>query len=490
MKNKHSEKRKTNRREFLFSVSTGIAVSGILARGNSVVSAAPPLAAVLVRQNVADLNPNGPEINALRAGVAAMKALPANDFKNWQRQAQIHQDFCPHRNWFFLPWHRAYLYYFEQICRQASGNPDFSLPYWDWTTAPRVPAAFWGSDNTLMDTTRAIGPNDEADSESVGQPVIDDITGTRDFLTFASGVATQQQQPSRTGVLEGIPHNYIHGSFVLGNMETFMSPLDPIFWLHHANVDRLWTVWDQRNPGRTTNDTRWLNFELGTFFNLQGAQVTRKVSELLSTYRLGYRYPNQPETPVNPRALLAVVENAPVAALIEREVGKTATTRQPASAKLGAIPQALTTNIKRITPRTFNIIPNRSTLPMLRLTINVDVPKNTRTSVRVFLNAPATSVNTPIDDPSYVGTLFFFEGQSGGQTGATSHDGMTMNDGASRQFMLDVSDTIQRLVNNQRLSSLNDIEISFLPVIGGSRSTADTGEAEIKINSFKLESVP
>ena len=43
------------------------------------------------------------------AAVTAMQALPASDPRNWTKQAEIHQNFCPHGNWYFLPWHRAYL---------------------------------------------------------------------------------------------------------------------------------------------------------------------------------------------------------------------------------------------------------------------------------------------------------------------------------------------------------------------------------------------
>ena len=42
---------------------------------------------------------------------------------------------CPHANWWFLPWHRAYLYFFERILRWASGNAKFSLPYWNYCDA-------------------------------------------------------------------------------------------------------------------------------------------------------------------------------------------------------------------------------------------------------------------------------------------------------------------------------------------------------------------
>ena len=96
---------------------------------------------VLLRPNVSNLAPNHPILVSYRTAINAMKALPQSDPRNWTRQAQIHQGNntvrCPHGNWYFLPWHRAYLLAFERICRQLSGNPSFALPYWDWTANPR-----------------------------------------------------------------------------------------------------------------------------------------------------------------------------------------------------------------------------------------------------------------------------------------------------------------------------------------------------------------
>ena len=63
------------------------------------------------------------------AAVKAMKELPATDRRNWKSQAQIHADRCPHGNWFFLPWHRAYIDYFEQACASVLSKPAFALPY-------------------------------------------------------------------------------------------------------------------------------------------------------------------------------------------------------------------------------------------------------------------------------------------------------------------------------------------------------------------------
>lgn len=57
----------------------------------------------------------------------AMLSLPPEDPRNWYRIALTHVLDCPHGNWWFLVWHRGYLGYFEQICREVAGEPDFAL---------------------------------------------------------------------------------------------------------------------------------------------------------------------------------------------------------------------------------------------------------------------------------------------------------------------------------------------------------------------------
>jgi tyrosinase len=57
-----------------------------------------------------------------------MKALPALDPRNWTEQAQIHLNHCPNNKWFLLPWHRGYLYYFEEIYRELTGNESLARP--------------------------------------------------------------------------------------------------------------------------------------------------------------------------------------------------------------------------------------------------------------------------------------------------------------------------------------------------------------------------
>jgi tyrosinase len=78
-----------------------------------------------------------------------------------------------------------------------------------------------------------------------------------------------------SGQLESRPHNIVHvdiggenqqGPGLMTDPET--AGLDPIFWLHHANIDRLWEVWNASSPSHTnpTNDSAWMNGPLDRRF--------------------------------------------------------------------------------------------------------------------------------------------------------------------------------------------------------------------------------
>jgi hypothetical protein len=88
------------------------------------------------------LNPEAKHtIESYKRAIARMLKLPPEDPRNWYRIALTHTMDCPHGNWWFLVWHRGYIGWFEQICRELSGDPGFAPPYWDWTenTDPNSP---------------------------------------------------------------------------------------------------------------------------------------------------------------------------------------------------------------------------------------------------------------------------------------------------------------------------------------------------------------
>ncbi len=430
------------RRDFLRSAAQVAASAWTLGRAVP-AEAARPAPDLRVRKDVARLAPNATELKALQAGVEAMRKKAAADPLGWARQARIHLDECPHGNWFFLPWHRAYLYFFEQICRAASKDDNFALPYWDWTKDRTIPASCWAG--TLNDGTRKAAKTEKAVDEYVGGQVIQRILDTNDFITFAGGRANKLRPNDFPGAgqLEITPHNYIH-NFVGGDMATFLSPLDPLFWLHHANVDRLWTEWVKRHPKGMPDDRAWLDAVPLPFFGPDGKAVAKKVRDVLSTYSLGYRYDTQPEKPTGEELLGGRTDEDKVLrteatnskALRPREV--LAVSFDPSRSlrrELGSVSLLPAASLRRMRAA-------------VRLSIEgIEPPKNLDVSVRAFVNCPELSAETPPKDPHYIGSFTFF-GEGGHGAGRRSGEG---GHGAShtRAVLFDMTDTLRSLAKRK-----------------------------------------
>jgi tyrosinase len=141
-------------------------------------------AGTVTRRNVTD-DAAKDDLDAYNRAVGIMKGLPRSDKRNWTVQATIHNDHCTHSNWYFLPWHRAYLKAFEDIIRDVSGKADFALPYWNWTAQPKIPSAFWTGN--LNDTTRRVGPNTDMPASAVSESTLNTrVLNERNFQAFAS----------------------------------------------------------------------------------------------------------------------------------------------------------------------------------------------------------------------------------------------------------------------------------------------------------------
>jgi tyrosinase len=237
------------------------------------------------------------DVESYKKAITAMKALDGTpDLRSWQHQSDIHLNLCRHASWLFFPWHRAYLFYFEQICRELSNDATFALPYWNWTANPQIPAAFWQAGSPLLHSPRAATASSVASSLAVGSTVVNPMLDEPNFLVFA-GPATSLNDTSQFGpgygLVEQTPHNYIHG-FVGGTMGTFSSPLDPIFWTHHNRVDELWMEWNILKDHPNTNDSAWTNTSfVNEFCDGHGTPVTVSVLATILMPLLSYQFDTQ-----------------------------------------------------------------------------------------------------------------------------------------------------------------------------------------------------
>ena len=167
---------------------------------------------------------------SFRNAVRMMKAnTNAASPSSWAYWTNVHVNYCPHNLAYFLAWHRGYLYYLEQQLRTVSGDPTLSVPYWNYYKYPKLPAEF-------TDPT----PGNPFYMPRAGTSVYNALTMSpfaADIWNFQRGTMNAFEPQ-----LESAPHNPVH-NLIGGEMANMTSPRDPIFFLHHANIDRLWHAW-------------------------------------------------------------------------------------------------------------------------------------------------------------------------------------------------------------------------------------------------------
>jgi len=436
------------------------------------------------RRNIDTLSPNDPILVAYRSAITQMQALPSSDPRNWTNQAQIHLNHCPHNNWLLLPWHRAYLLYFERICRKLSGMADFALPYWDWSQNQHVPSAFWPpSAGSLLDSNRAATSASTISTSLVGPGVLDPILNDPNFLTFASGsiAATDDQRaPAAAGPLEATPHNHVHG-FVGGDMGAYMSPLDPIFWTHHAMLDRCWAEWNITRNHPNTNDSAWTNRKFTDFCDENGNPVEVSVIETVLYPIFSYQY-DTPIPPLAPRgarvAEPTIVGNSKTQQdAVARVVQAGATLRidsvanfaaaAPLQATLAAPARASVAVNRDLVQRALATDAQRVLLTLGGATIN----HTQDFYVRVFVNraTPATAA-TPDGDPSYMTSFSFF-----------GHDHTGAGDGTGA-FKLDATTVLRKVgLTSDRVQ----VDLVLVPFEGRTPQTQAFSARTIQLDVVK-----
>lgn len=226
---------------------------------------------------------------------------------------------CQHSSWFFLPWHRMYLYIFERIVAdavvEAGGPANWALPYWDYTAsaaARKLPWAFrqptWpgGETNYLYVPERASGINTGTTSLAPADVEAQKALDMTMFSTSTTSSDVQFGGPRAKnhdggaypfGGVESSPHNHVH--VAVGGPNGFMidptqAALDPIFWLHHSNIDRLWEVWIREPAHANPNEPAWQTGVAFPFFDEKRKPVEMTSSQVLQTTQLGYRYDTMP----------------------------------------------------------------------------------------------------------------------------------------------------------------------------------------------------
>ncbi|VFQ65322.1 unnamed protein product [Cuscuta campestris] len=280
------------------------------------------------------------QLEKYKTAVRRMRELPDDDPRSFYQQANVHcaycngayklaggggQDYQIHFSWLFFPFHRWYLYFHERILQSLIGDPTFTIPYWNWDNPQGMflPEIFDETGSPLYDEVRNQGHRRNGFlldlAYSAGEVVLDASESQilrnnlavmyRQMVTNAPcpslffGNALRGEgydTSSGGGTIESVPHNTIHRwvgdprtahNEDMGNF--YSAALDPIFYSHHWNVDRMWALWKTLGGRRDITDSDWLQSEF-VFYDENKTLVKVKVQDCLEHERLGYTFQTMP----------------------------------------------------------------------------------------------------------------------------------------------------------------------------------------------------
>jgi len=364
----------------------------------------------------------------------------------------------------FTSWHRLYVWHFERVCEAVLGKP-FALPYWNYLdlTQLKLPAAVLSPkvrvkgklvDNALFfpdrrpdfvnNGLRAV----RADPSSTDILALDTMR-TKGFFDLSTSNGSFRQ--GFVTALDGTPHGSVHvrvGTDDGHGMGAFESAArDPIFWMHHANIDRLWESW--RNPGtdgssikdpKAPKASNWLNKSF-TFAGTDGQASVKMARDALSLPGLGYRYDR-----LQPVGLIAFA--APNA---EQTVVKVTTLTETAEGAGATVAQGNAPVIVQLNPA----VPADQVKTLARdagnqfwLVIDVETARNPNSLFEVLVKVNRRGV--AVDEPVQTFNLF----------NAGMHKRHDMS--YATAWQVDISD----LVRTGRMDLAKTVEVTIKPVAG------------------------
>jgi tyrosinase len=331
-------------------------------------------------------------VAALQDAYAAMQAISDSDNRGWVYWSAFH-GFNRYECWhharvgndgfpydLFLPWHRAYLTFFDNAARDQ--NPDAILPWWDWTSDAShqsgLPATYAAGGAALESgpvpeingqaarrTTRNPGP--PAGLPTAAQ--VDDLLDLTDFRDFSD-----QLQDIHDGI-----HGWVGGD--MGSIGT--SAFDPVFWAHHAMIDRIWYLWQLRH-GVNNIPASYLDKALFPGYTVQ---------QVLDVRSLGYDYAT---------ASVAVGTDVP------QGVGGTDTGAAPTDGGGERVEPEPPTTGPKYTSETLYVGALDSGAKRIDIEFHDVDHAGASYEGRVYLNNPEADEATGSEDPSYVGAYHIF----------------------------------------------------------------------------------
>lgn len=432
-----------------------------------------------IRKNVGSLSQD--EVARLRKAYAALKQLTVadpSDPRGWLRQANAHCWQCGggkngrtgeeiHNTWWFFPWHRAYIYFHERILAKLINDSDFTLPYWRWDTPLVTQQTDRFVTSTLVQqTTRKAGdrsnrqipsiysePNDSSNSlfdsnrnffvtDQIHEKIVGRIAMAKNLFlpSYQRFMGDGAGKSSSGGAIEKSPHDPIHicvgdrdgGEKIdMGLFST--AARDPLFFAHHANIDRLWHVWLNLVPGhKNPSDSAWLNHRW-VFYDENRLPVSISVADILDIENsLHYSYEENDELA---KTLFTGKEQpteftSKQVKLLGSVTANFSMKPEPASFMI-PIPSMFRADIISLPRQTYSLYIE-----------GIDIPYDKSAMIRVFANLPTADSDTALDFTHFLGNVTSAAKALSGTGHIHSPDGFSV--------VFDLSANIKELLRNDK----------------------------------------
>jgi tyrosinase len=361
---------------------------------------------------------------------------------------------------FFLPWHRMFVFFFERIIRYESQNNAFTLPYWNYSTSDKtirgvIPPQFREKNDPVFGPLYIENRNPGVNQ---GQPI---QKGQPDDPLSLSALAecrygTQGNDPGFCQGLDFGLHGNVH-VLVGDTMNMGQVPWaarDPIFWMHHCNIDRLWASWNA--AGRSNPSDSSFLAQTFTFADTNGKQVVATVKDFLDIAKLGYSYDHLEPVPKCPTP-------GPVALAAAQGTRRHATVRATPIAlgadpvRVNLDPLAAAAQEKAAGPLTARVkaLPEGRRLYLLVRDLRTD--EQPGVLYHVYLELPEKAAPEQ-SEAHHVGVLNFFHAHPAGNGGHAHGDAAGSK--SDRFYRFDITDLAKTLQSKGSLSERPTVTIA------------------------------
>jgi len=401
------------------------------------------------------------DLEALEKAIQIMKQKDCSDPLSWYYQGAMHWvpdtiigknklcssyqtyldkkaawDNCTHsengdEELHFLVWHRMYTYHFEKIIRKLSGRSQFALPYWGYTNLQdslknrTLPEIYRNKATSLYQSARL-------DSLLNGLP-ISGKTARRISLTKLNENNTYALFNKN---IDAAPHGAMHNYIGFGNdnkgknkyneiwqkdtdgmmAEVATAAFDPIFWLHHSNIDRVWQQWTNSQNGQKVllEELKKVPWDY-VFFDENGKKVTYTVEEVVDMlYTMDYDFDDtkvySKEEEKKKEVIVFSTKNYVAGDTLTISAKKIALNKD---VKI-SLPNTKSKNLKLLSS-------SNKKGEILILSITVSFDKAPKGDFEVYLNLPTNVKATP-ESKHFAGAMTFFGASHKHSDGQHNHN--------------------------------------------------------------------